>query len=400
MDAEIPLGTTPCAEHIASLIRARGRITFSEFMRLALYSPEQGYYSKPAAPVGWKGDYYTSPEVHPVFGELIGDLLSRMSDMLGGERPFTVVELGAGKGTLCKDILSSVRDRHPALFSRMIYAIEEHNPHRRDELRERLAELGMSESFRLVQVAGGAGLSEPFDGCVLSNEFFDSLPVHRVVVEEGVLREIYVTFDGETFRDETEEVSTPDISRYFERLGIELSEGYTAEVNLEAVNTMGRVGRALHEGFILTIDYGYEANELYGPAQRRGTLMCYRRHQAHENPYVHVGEQDITAHVDFTSLVGAGREVGLTPVLLTTQAKFLIAAGLLHRMAEQDPALSTTQQMRRRLAMKPLIMPGGMGEVFKVLLQSKVGSPVPPSALLPFADQLGDSFPGSPPRGW
>jgi len=392
---------TPCAQHIASVIAERGRISFAEFMRLALYHPDHGYYSKPTGPIGREGDYYTSPEVHQVFGEMIADLIGRMASLVQGEREFTIVELGAGKGTLCQDILCRMRERDSRLFKRIRYAVDEQNPHRRESIARLVAGLGMSGMLRFVHL--GSLRTRPdggIEGCVLSNEFFDSLPTHRVVVREGTLREIHVTFDGGYFRDELGELSTPALSHHFQRLRVELPEGYTTEVNLEAVDTMERVGRVLRKGFAVTIDYGYEARELYGAGHPRGTLMCYHRHRAHEDPYMNVGEQDITAHVDFTSLVGAGETAGLLPLCLTTQAKFLLASGLLKRMAEEGPHLSPTQQIRRRLAMKPLIMPGGMGDMFKVLVQRKDVELADPHALFPFAAELGSSFPRTPPRGW
>jgi SAM-dependent MidA family methyltransferase len=210
-------------------------------------------------------------------------------------------------------------------------------------------------------------------GCILSNELVDSFPVHVVTLRDGRLREIYVASEDGGFREEFGDLSSNELEGYFEGLGIVLDEGQRAEVNLMALEWMEMVGRILTEGFVITIDYGHEVEILYSPLRGNGTLLCYYRHSWHENPYERIGLQDITSHVDFTSLMRKGEEVGLRSTGLTTQYRFLISLGFLEeaqkRLGKDQGSL---EGMRDRLAMKTLIFPdGGMGDVFKVLIQHK-----------------------------
>ncbi len=197
--------------------------------------------------------------------------------------------------------------------------------------------------------------------------------MHLVTLRDGRLREIYVIHRDGQFREEIGELSSAELEGYFKKLGLVLDEGQRAEVNLMALDWMEMVGRMLTKGFVITIDYGYEAENLYSPLRRDGTLLCYYGHTCHDNPYERIGHQDITSHVDFTSLMNKGREVGLEEVGLTTQYRFLISLGLLKEaqrfMGENQSCL---ERVKSRLAMKTLILPdGGMGDTLKVLIQHK-----------------------------
>ena len=210
------------------------------------------------------------------------------------------------------------------------------------------------------------------DGCFLSNELVDAFPVHRVVFQGGRLREIYVGERDGGFLDVPGDLSTPEIGEYFRNDGIELREGQEAEVNLRARQWIGNVGRRLRKGFVLTIDYGCLAGELYAPWRSSGTLMCYYRHRASGDPYERVGEQDITAHVNFSQLIRGGEEAGLAFTGLVPQYRFLIGLGLLGEMEEAAKGMSEIEGLKMRLSLKHLIEPGvGMGEIFKVLVQHK-----------------------------
>jgi SAM-dependent MidA family methyltransferase len=210
-------------------------------------------------------------------------------------------------------------------------------------------------------------------GCILSNELVDSFPVHVVTLRDGRLREIYVTFEDGGFHEELGDPSSGELEGYFQKLGVSLEEGQRAEVNLMALEWLDAVARILTGGFIITIDYGHEAEILYSPLRSSGTLLCYHRHTWEDNPYERIGLQDITSHVDFTALTKKGEEVGLRRTGMTTQSRFLINLGLVEeaqRIAGEDQ--SSIEGIRNRLAMKTLIVPnGGMGEVFKVLIQHK-----------------------------
>jgi SAM-dependent MidA family methyltransferase len=187
------------------------------------------------------------------------------------------------------------------------------------------------------------------------------------------LREVYVTALGEEFAEAFDLPSTPELAGYLARLGIELLAGQRAEINLAAPRWLETVARSMVRGFVLTIDYGYTAAELYAPLRKNGTLLCYYRHRVEENPYIRAGLQDMTSHVDFTTLMERGEELGLTKIWFGEQYRFLMGAGMLEEMmALEARAASEEERLKNRLILKKLILPeGGMGDTFKVLIQAK-----------------------------
>jgi SAM-dependent MidA family methyltransferase len=230
----------------------------------------------------------------------------------------------------------------------------------------------------LVKVAWSepADLAEgrlTFSGCLYSNELIDSFPVHLVEMTGAGLREVYVTAHGDELGESLAEPSTPELEGYLQRLGITLFEGQRAEINLAARTWLKAAARAVTRGFVLTIDYGYQAPELYAPHRKNGTLLCYHRHTIEENPYIRLGLQDMTSHVDFTTLVMDGEELGLSKVWYGEQYRFLMGAGLLEElMALEACAATEGERLKHRLALKKLMLPdGGMGDTFKVLIQAK-----------------------------
>ena len=354
-------------------IRERGRITFREFMNLCLYHPLYGYYYSSKEKIGKGGDYYTSPCVHAVFGQMIAKQIHQMWVLMGKKSGFQILEVGSGNGYLCHDILCYLRRENPDFFESLSYQMVETNPYSRREGKNLLFGNGLGE--RVQRVIPQELESENFrvQGCLISNELIDSFPVHLVTRKDGHLREIYVTYEDGGFREEIGELSSNKLECYFDKLGIVLDEGQRVEVNLVALEWMEEVGRILTEGFVITIDYGHEAEILYSPFRRNGTLLCYYRHTCHDNPYERIGLQDITSHVDFTSLINKGEELGLRRTGLTTQYQFLIGLGFLEeaqRVIGEDQ--SSLEGIRNQLAMKTLILPnGGMGDVFKVLIQHR-----------------------------
>jgi len=212
-----------------------------------------------------------------------------------------------------------------------------------------------------------------FSGCLYSNELIDALPVHRALMTSDGVREIYVTLKDGEFVEEAGEPSTPEIGEYLKRVGVELHPGQMAEVNLNGPEWLTTVSKALRSGFVLTIDYGYPAQEMYSPHRKQGTLLCYYRHQTEENPYIRLGLQDITSHVDFTTLMKCGEGLGLQSVWFGEQYRFLLSAGIVEEIeAIERSNVSDEEKLRLRLTLKKLIMPeGGMGDTFKVLIQSK-----------------------------
>ncbi|NIS60132.1 MAG: SAM-dependent methyltransferase [Proteobacteria bacterium] len=357
---------------IISRIREKGRIPFREFMHLCLYHPVYGYYCSKRE-IGKGGDYYTSPWVHPIFGQLIAKQIYQMWVLMGEKAGFRIVEFGSGKGLLCYDILSYLRTEAPGFFENLSYQMVETSPFFRREGENLLSKNGFGEKVQWVIPREVDSENFRVQGCILSNELIDSFPVHLVTLQDGHLREIFVTHRGGQFREEIGEVSSVELEDYFEELGVVLDEGQRAEVNLMALNWMEMVGRILTEGFVITIDYGHEAEILYSTLRRNGTLLCYYRHTWSDNPYERIGLQDITSHVDFTSLMNRGEAMGLRNVGFTTQYRFLIGLGLLKEgqrfMGENRTSL---EWIKNRLAIKTLILPdGGMGDVFKVLIQEK-----------------------------
>jgi SAM-dependent MidA family methyltransferase len=354
------------SEILAARIRANGPMSFAEFMRECLYHFAHGYYSRPSA--RHFGDYYTSVDVHPVFGRLLARQLAEMWELLGSPRPFVVAESAAGVGRLAGHILDFSARALPAFYAALEYVAVELSGARRAEHATHLAAhaaAGRASSAAEIPRAISTG-------CIFSNELLDALPAHRVVIEHGALREICVGFDGGQFIEMREKPSTPALERYFQEQGIHLDEGQQAEVCLEACDWIESAGRALERGFVLTIDYGHEARILYDERHNRGTLLAYRDHTVTERVLDAPGEQDLTSHVNFTAMDLWGRRAGLTRTGLVTQSQFLVALGRGSEFAElYEPGQTEMEKLRARLLLKNLIHPEGLGEKFQVLIQHK-----------------------------
>jgi len=356
---------------ILSEIKKGGPIPFSQFMEWCLYHPDYGYYRSERMSIGRDGDFYTGPCVHPAFGALIAKQLYQMAEQLGG-KTFDVVEQGAGRGFLCEDILKWGKKHSSPFYQCLRYYLIETSPYLIKEQRERLSEHEKEGKVVWMDPLAFEEGKALVEGCFLSNELVDAFPVHQVILDNGNLKEIYVTEDSGQLKEETGELSDPRIASYFESMDIALQEGQRAEVNLRALDWMEKVAHCLKKGFVLTIDYGYLAKELYGPHRREGTLLCYTQHQTSDNPYERLGEQDITSHVNFTSLIQKGEEVGLGFTGLVPQYQFLIALGLLQEIESLGRGMSEVEALQLRLSLKHLIEPEiGMGEIFKVLIQHK-----------------------------
>jgi SAM-dependent MidA family methyltransferase len=357
---------------IKAQIDSEGGLSFAAFMKQCLYQPEHGYYMTDRERIGKSGDFFTSSSVHTLFGRLIARQLIQMDELLGAET-FQIVEQGAGEGHLALDVLDAISEERPQLYERLVYNIVERGP----ESRRRQAQ-ALSAHADLVRWCDADDWSIAA-GCYLSNELVDAFPVHLLEKHQGAIQEIFVINDpAGGFTEELREPSSPALAKYFTWLGTGPVEGNRIEANLAAPDWMRRVGQQIERGFVLTIDYGYPAEELYALHRRTGTLMCYHRHQADENPYEKVGEKDITAHVDFTALQLAGAEVGLQTLWFGEQYRFLMSLGFVEELMRLEAETVDEKEARAlRLTLKNLIMPeGGMGETFKVLVQGKnVGQP-------------------------
>ncbi len=357
---------TPLAELLAERIRRYGPLTFADYMRECLYHPVHGYYSK--AEQTRFADYYTSADVHPIFGRLLARQFAEMWESLGRPEEFTVVEAGAGVGRLATHVLDFCATKLPAFYNSLRCVAVERSAPRREQAIANLKRHATAGHF-----AGSAEIPARIAaGCLFSNELIDALPVHRVVLESGALKEIFVDFRGGRFLSATAPLSTCAIAEYFATQGVILQEGQCAEAGLEASDWITEVGRRLERGYVLTIDYGHHAAELFDDHHMRGTLLAYQNHRVSEDFYVSPGEQDLTAHVNFTALEMWGKRSGLETVGFTSQTAFLLALGQGNEFADlYDEGQTEAERVRARLQLKTLIHPEGMGERFQVLLQRK-----------------------------
>ena len=346
-------------------IQERGKITFAEFMDVALYWPAGGYYAGQEG-VGAVGDYYTSPAVHPAFGSLLALQLYQMWQLMDRPSPFTVLELGAGNGLLCRDLVT-YSTRLPDGFA--------------GSLRYICLDRGPAIDHRPAPASRVLAGGVPFRGlrgCILSNEYLDASPVHQVVMASDGLKEIYVGLEGGNLVELSGEPSDPDLTGRLDGLGIALADGQSAEINLTLDRYSQDVAAALDRGFVLTIDYGRTAQDLYDPQRRpRGTLVTYRKHVQTDSPLTRIGSQDITAQVDFTSVARSGEDAGLETLGMVTQRSFLSNLNLDVFQRQLRNGNMAPRRMQANLAgIWDLVRPGGLGD-FKVLAQGKnVGSPV------------------------
>jgi SAM-dependent MidA family methyltransferase len=317
---------TPAGEILAAEIRRGGPVPFRRFMEVALYHPQCGYYRRPRSPFGRAGDFYTAEQLQPVFGILMAQQIRAIYREMGGPRDFTVVELGAG----------------------------------RQEMAQTFAE------WRYVPVEFGSRPPARFRGVVFCNEFFDALPVESVTYREGTFRQRLVRLNGDRFVWETGSEVNEEINGYMRRYFPAPVEGQVYEVNLPALSWIDWISDALEQGHVLTFDYGYTRREAARfPA---GTLMAYRRHTARTEVLEDPGEQDITAHVNFTAIQEHGERRGLRARRFETLAQTLLDAG----EADQFEAALGDGNLQRRMQLKALLF--GMGETFRTLWQERNNS--------------------------
>jgi SAM-dependent MidA family methyltransferase len=346
---------------ILERIRREGPIPFSVFMELALYHPRHGYYFSQDP----SRDYQSSPNVHPIFGAVVASQIAEFWGLMGKPSRFQLLEAGAGDGRLAADILRWLRGHERELYESMEYLLQDRTlvPGNAGDFIEQAGLPG--ERVRVFAGLEDAGLIE---GCILSNELLDAFPVRRVKVKDGRLLELYVEArDGEL--TEVAREASPEVAAYFEHAGLLPGDGCEAEVNLGAPEWVARAARTLSRGYILTLDYGYPATELYAPWRKQGTLLTFYRHTSDDNPYIRIGRQDITASVDFTALERAGEEHGVRTLGLTSQSEFLAALGIGTALVS-PPADQLEAHLGLRRAVMELTDPSRLGRI-KVLVQGK-----------------------------
>ncbi|MGD9895909.1 MAG: class I SAM-dependent methyltransferase [Candidatus Methylacidiphilaceae bacterium] len=359
-------GDTPLAELLRALLAQEGSIPFWRFMELALYHPRHGYYAQsPSLRIGRRGDYYTGPSSGPAFGRLLSQAVAEAWISLERPKMLDLWEQGAGTGWLACDLVGSLWHLDPGLAGRIRYTIVEPRELPRMEQEERVRKAGLSGQFRWVASWTD---TERIAGIFFSNELVDSFPVHRLVRRATGWSETHVTLREGRFC--FEEQPLPEGSQWSETLGglaWTLPEGWTVEASLDAPRWMRRVGSLLDRGFVLTFDYGLTPEERFTPGKARGTLRAYRRHRQEEDLLAHPGEQDLTAHVDFTALQRSGEEAGLHTLALIDQHHFFV--GILS-------ALAARSQGRLPEGLTPggfqtLAHPDFLGRTHRVLIQSK-----------------------------
>jgi SAM-dependent MidA family methyltransferase len=345
---------------IIQKIKEEGPISFHDFMEMALYYPGLGYYNRSQSKIGKSGDFYTSSSLTPAFGASVGKQLQQMWEYLGNEN-FTIVEYGAGTGTLCADILHYLKNNHQ-LYAQLRYCIIEKGAAMREVQKSHLKEK--------VSWHENIGELNGFTGAVISNELLDNFSVHQVVMHDNLM-EVFVDYKNEFV--EVFKPANPELKNYFTELNVELPKGYRTEINLEAIDWINEISSSVQKGYIITIDYGDTSDKLYNESKRNGTLLSYNNHTINENFYSNIGEQDITSHVNFTALQHWGEKYGLHTCGLTNQAGFLLRLGF-KKFLQNALMLKPNQDMLSLLKKENFISQKllfEMGLKIQVLIQSK-----------------------------
>jgi len=347
------------ADIIQNHLTLKGPITFAQFVEFALYHKRFGYYSSGKVRIGRSGDFYTSSSINKAFGETISSFIINALNATDADE-FSILEIGAGTGHLALDILNSLQ-KISEIYKKVDYKIIEISEilasRAQKLLTPHIGKISFYNNFKSIA-------KNSINGVVISNELFDSLPFHRLKFECGKLFEIFVSYN-DNFYELTDMVSTNKLLNYLKDFDIKFEENQEIEVNLESGRIFNKINNLLNQGFVLTIDYGYLADELFNPIRPKGTFLCYHKHTVNDNPYKNIGEQDITAHVDFTNLINIGEKLGLKTLKYTTQGQFLIDWGLLDIINGEEIG------ERDRRTIKNLFLPNQMGNKFKVLLQAK-----------------------------
>lgn len=370
----LPDGTTPLAERLRRKIERAGAISFRDWMETALYDEHEGYYCR-ADRTRWGrrddgGDYRTSPERSPLFAATFARYFAALYAELGSPAQWTILEAGAGAGDFARVLLETLERAHPRVFQATRYCIAEISADARDRARENLVAFTDRLEFcqnNLRGVSCEAGL-------IFSNELLDALPVHRVRQRNGQLRELCVGLDeAGNFIWTEQEPTTPRLAAHFASLNATLAEGQITEVNLAAEEWLADAASALKRGYVVTVDYGAEAVELYQSTERsEGTLRGFRAHQFVGDLLARPGAHDLTTTINWTGLKQAGKAAGLETISLERQDEFLLRAGLLDVLEQLTAQLPTeAERLRLKLGARDMILPGGMSRSFQVLLQQK-----------------------------
>ena len=348
-------GDPALIEQLRDEIARHGPVTFARFMEVALFDPARGYYATSTERPTRAGDFLTAPEIHPIFGRVLARRVDGLWRQMGEPDPFTLREYGAGTGTLAI-ALSEGLTRMGSRLSQVLRYQPVDLPAQVARLEQRLADAGLAERIETSAAA-------KFVGCAIANEYVDALPVHRVVQEDGRLRELSVDWKDGRFVDVPTNLSDGRLAAWFADAGLELGEGQVAEVNLAMLEWITHLGRELERGAALVLDYGAGAGELYGGSRSTGTVRAFRAQHVSSDALTGVGRQDITAHVDFDALERAGRLAGFGVVDRSRQAEFLLANGLddAYADARTEADLDWHAALALRAAVRRLIDTSALG---------------------------------------
>jgi len=358
--------TMQLSEIIQQRIKNEGPISFRDYMEMALYYPGLGYYTSNKEKIGKNGDFYTSVNVTPAFGAMIGRQLEEMWTIMG-KKEFTVVEFGAGTGALCKDVFTFLK-KNSALYENLQYCIVEKSPAMREKEQMLLGNIFTEEiANEKIKWYDHISKIKNITGCILSNELVDNFACHQVVMRHELM-EVFIDYQKDFI-----EVLRPagkELKDYFSELRVELPKGFRTEINLEATNWIKEIAQSLKQGYVITIDYGYPSSELYNEYRNNGTLKCYHKHRTNEQPYTAIGEQDITAHVNFSALCLWGYKNGLEYCGYRKQGDFLLALGFTEYLKNSGKQEQHYLNYERDALVKHTLI-SDMGSKFSVLIQQK-----------------------------
>jgi len=364
--------TSSLASRLRERIELEGPITFSDWMNSALYDPRDGYYCTARSRWGREGDYRTSPERSPLFARTFARYLARLHQELGRPTAWTILEAGAGDGRFAEGLLRTFQESFPEVFTATAFVLDEVSSISRAQTEERLRTFGDQVQFSSIDEA------EINPGVVFSNELLDAFPVHRIVLVGGELKEFFVTVDDNgNFAWLLQELSAVLSSRlegYFEGVSCRPAEGQVIEVSLEIESWLRRVAARMHSGYVLTVDYGAQAEDLYSlGANRDGTLRGFQRHQFVDDLLAQPGEHDLTTTVNWSFVKAVGERVGLEFVELSRQDQFLLANGFLEELEiESRQAKDEGERLQLSSGAREMILPDGMAASFQVLVQKRI----------------------------
>jgi SAM-dependent MidA family methyltransferase len=398
--------SSPLTPLLLQRIRDNGPLTVAEFVEAALYHETLGYYARRGQRSGREGDFFTSVDLGPLFGELLASQFAEMWEALrtsprddghnrlsppvadcarSADAPrFDLVEAGAGNGRLARDVLDAAERHHPEFSRAVRLHLAERSP------QARAAQAAVLGAHAGALASSTSDLPEAVTGVIYANELLDALPPHLVVMRGEGLREVFVDADGDRLVTREGPPSSPRLAEYLRTAGARLEPGWFAEVNLAAADWIRRAGQRLQRGYLVIIDYGHDAATLYSPSHATGTLTTYRGHAAERREdgpgwLLEPGDRDITSHVDLTGIAAAGRDAGLRLLGVVDQAYFLLGLGLAGHLADDDSG--SPRALARRLALKTLVMPGGLGSTLKVMVFAK-SVDVPPLRGLSFGGRV------------